>query len=157
MSIKVMTLVWDNSRHKASELLLLLALADFAHDDGGGIYPSVATLCGKVRMAERSVRYILRKLEASGELVAEGQHPTGTTRYRIDLSTIGGAKIAPAKIAPRQDDAPGGAKSGTKGGQPVAPDPLLNRQEPSGGSTPRDPAARWHSIAPKEKPLRRRP
>lgn len=125
-----MTAVWEHSQHKGSELLLLLALADFAHDDGSSIYPSNAKLCEKVRMVERSVRYILRKLERSGELVVEGKHHAGTTRYRIDMALLGGAKIAPAKIAPRQNDANKGAKSSVTGGQPIAPDPLVkNHQE----------------------------
>lgn len=150
MSIKVMTLVWDGSQHKGSELLLLLALADFAHDDGGGIYPSNATLCAKVRMVERSVRYILRKLEESGELVAEGKHPSGTTRYRIDLSTLGGQSL-PGQLLPGQNDAGRGAKSAPPGGQPVAPDPSLIRQEPSGDGPSLDAAARWAISASKAK------
>ena len=34
MSIRVMTQVWDTSEQKGSALLLLLALADHAADDG---------------------------------------------------------------------------------------------------------------------------
>jgi hypothetical protein len=34
MSIRVMTKVWDHSTQKGSTLLLLLALADHAADDG---------------------------------------------------------------------------------------------------------------------------
>ncbi len=136
MSIKVMTAVWDYSTHKGSELLLLLALADFAHDDGSGIFPSVETMKHKTRLAERSVRYILRTLEASHELVAEGKHHSGTTLYRIDVAQLTGAKIAPAKTAPRQITAKTGANDGKRAGQPTAPDPSVNHPEPSDDVNP---------------------
>lgn len=133
MSIKVMTAVWEHSQHKGTELLLLLALADFAHDDGGGIYPKVDTMAKKIRMSERNTRYVLRKLEDSGELVAVGPHQTGTTLYRIDLDRVG-AKIAGGQRLPGQGPAPGGANGRTKGGQPIAPDPSLIHQESPRGS-----------------------
>jgi hypothetical protein len=34
MSIKVMSQVWEHSTRKGTRLLLLLALADFANDEG---------------------------------------------------------------------------------------------------------------------------
>lgn len=142
MSIKAMTAVWDHSSHKGSNLLALLALADFAHDDGSNIYPSVATLCAKTRLSERAVQYILRALIASGELVADGKHASGTVAYRIDLerlwggAKIAGARIAGAKIAPPQNPVAGGATRRTLGVQPVAPDPLVIHQEPSGDDYP---------------------
>lgn len=131
MSIKVMTAVWDHSAHKGSELLLLLALADFAHDDGTHIYPSVATMKHKTRLSERAVQYLLRSLVASGELVEDGKHTSGTTRYRINIAQLGGANSAGAIFAPVQTSAPGGAKTGRIGVQPTAPDPSLIHQESS--------------------------
>lgn len=126
MSIKVMTAVWDHSQHKGSELLLLLALADFAHDDGGNAFPSVKTMKEKTRLSERAVQYLLRALVASGELAEDGKHPSGTTRYRIVVAALGGAKIAPV-----QRTAAGGATDGIVGVQPTAPDPSVNHQESS--------------------------
>lgn len=131
MSIKVMTAVWDHSTHKGSELLLLLALADFAHDDGSGIYPSLRTMGQKIRMSERNVRYTLRKLEESGELVAIGKHRSGTVEYAVAMGRLRGAIFAGGQSLPRQDHASGGAKSAQEGGQPTAPDPSLIHPEPS--------------------------
>jgi hypothetical protein len=40
MSIKVMSLVWEKSQAKGKELLLMLAIADFA-DDWGEAFPGI--------------------------------------------------------------------------------------------------------------------
>lgn len=152
MSVKCMAAVWDHATAKGGERLLLLAIADYARDDGGGAWPSLQRLADKTLFSERNVRYLLRKLEESGELaIHQGAGPHGANRYTITLvnwrpqpetDTEGGkdcprgAKIAPAKIAPGgQNPSQGGAKiagEGGKirrgGGQRVAPDPLLNHQ-----------------------------
>lgn len=80
-----MTAVWEHSSQKEGSLLVLLALADCAHDDGSMAFPSVKTLAHKARMSERNARYCLRALEASGEIIPEGHHISGTTVYRIAL------------------------------------------------------------------------
>ncbi len=83
MSIKVMTRVWELSRHKGSELLLMLALADWANDDGV-CWPSIPTLARKVRMSERQVQRMVRDLVASHELYADTKKGRGhTTRYIV--------------------------------------------------------------------------
>lgn len=87
MSIRVMSQVWATSQHKGSALLMLLAIADHAHDDGGGAYPSVATLSEKTRMSERQCRSLLRTLEKSGELIVErNTGPQGTNTYTVRTS-----------------------------------------------------------------------
>ncbi len=55
MSIKVASYTWEHSQHKGSALLLLLAIADHAHEDGGGAYPSIGTLAAKIRMTPRLI------------------------------------------------------------------------------------------------------
>lgn len=83
MSIRVMSLVWEHSKQQGSALLVLLAIADFADDDGY-CYPSVERLAHKSRMSVRNVRYILRQLEESGELVIErGGGRRRPNRYRV--------------------------------------------------------------------------
>jgi hypothetical protein len=68
MSIKIMTKVWDESKHRGSELLILLALADRANDDGL-CWPGIADLMHRGRIARRQITNILNTLQASGELV----------------------------------------------------------------------------------------
>jgi len=68
MSIKVMSRVWEESAQKGSALLLLLALADHAADDGY-CWPNVTTLAKKIRLSVRTVYRLTDALEGAGELV----------------------------------------------------------------------------------------
>lgn len=69
MSIKITSLVWEHSKHKDTALLLMLAIADHA-DDNGYAWPSIPTLQSKIRVdSPRTVHYNLKKLVGSGELV----------------------------------------------------------------------------------------
>lgn len=87
MSIKVSTYVWEYSEHTSTALLLMLAIADHAHDDGGGAYPSIDTLARKARTTRRHVKRLLHILEASGELeVKRGRGPRGTNLYQVTIS-----------------------------------------------------------------------
>lgn len=67
MSIKCMTRVWDLSKQKGANLLLLLAIADHATDDGFA-WPGVETLAQKIRMSLRHTRRLIMDMEATGEL-----------------------------------------------------------------------------------------
>jgi hypothetical protein len=95
MSIRVMTAVWEKSRATEGALLVNLAMADFAHDDGSGVYPSVHTLAEKARLSDRQVQRILRQLEALGEIAVTdpgGRGRRSTARYTL---TPGGDKMSP--------------------------------------------------------------
>lgn len=83
MSIKLINHVWEKSQHKGSALLLLLAIADYAND-AGEAYPSYETLAHKSRLSVRRVMDVIRKLEASGELIVRRcASPYGTNIYVI--------------------------------------------------------------------------
>ncbi len=78
-----MAKVWEVSRHSGTQLLMLLAIADFADDDGIA-WPSVATLAKKCRVKPRNASLLLAALRASGELeVLPSAGPQGVNRYRI--------------------------------------------------------------------------
>lgn len=127
MSVRKMAEVWEFSQHSGTHLLLLLAIADFA-DDNGRAYPSVASLARKCRMKPRNAQTLLASLRESGELVIRnGEGPKGTNLYRIQPLQ---------KLAPLQDSAPlqgiarGGAKACANPLQGIAPKPSMNHQEP---------------------------
>lgn len=86
MSIRMMNDVWKYAPAKGSELLLLLAIADFADDDGRNAWPSMSTLAKKTRLSERAVRYIIKELEERGLLeVKYNAGRKNTNRYVIIL------------------------------------------------------------------------
>lgn len=76
MSIKLMSAVWERSDISSTQKLVLLALADWANDDGL-CWPSIDRLAQKTGMAGRSVQRIIRDLEQTGlvkrdEVVGKG-------------------------------------------------------------------------------------
>ena len=89
MSIEMMTLVWRHSRNKGSVLLMELAIADHAHDDGKGAYPSVYRLTRYARLSERNVQYLVRKLTASKEVaIIPNGGPKGTNAFEMGVTKI---------------------------------------------------------------------
>lgn len=103
MSVRTMARVWAESKHSGSDLLMLLAIADFADDDGRA-YPSVPTLAAKCRMKPRNANYVLSTLKASGELeILVNEGPKGTNLYRVNLELMGLQSSAPLQnLAPLQ-------------------------------------------------------
>jgi hypothetical protein len=89
MSIRVMTSVWDNSPYEGGELLVLLALADWA-DDQGRCWPSVPAIAQKARLKERHVYSILSKFRTDEIIHCE----QGGGRGRSTVYLINTAKIA---------------------------------------------------------------
>lgn len=129
MSIKVMTAVFDRYPEGGGEMLLALALADHASDDGRNVFPSIPSLAEKTRQSERSVQYQLRKMEKSGWLILVNSGNGGRNQrreYVISLDWIKGAEIAPLEKG-ATDDTKGattgqkGATDDTKGCNPLHP------------------------------------
>lgn len=88
MSIRVMTAVWDSPCEDPSTLLLLLALADWANDQGE-CWPSVANLATKARMSVRNCQLHLRRLEKIGVIdCLPGNGRTHTNHYFLNLQTL---------------------------------------------------------------------
>jgi len=148
MSVRTSERVWANSRHSGTELLLLLAIADFA-DDRGNAHPAVSTLAKKCRMTSRNVNHLLAALRAGGELeIRLNEGPKGTNRYRITLADDRVKSASPLKLAtppearftpetqftlkPASAIPEGGFPEGLK---PASDEPSLNRQEPSDRAT----------------------
>lgn len=67
MSIKVMSKIWDESKEHGPRLLTLLALADFANDEGIA-WPSMSTLAHKIRVQRRAAQKLCAALMQDGEL-----------------------------------------------------------------------------------------
>ena len=143
MSVRTLSRVWDDSQHSGTELLMLLAIADFADDDGRA-YPSVAKLAKKCRTTPRHANRLLAALRDSGELeIRLNAGEFGQNRYRILFSAIDKAKPTPdASVTPDRRVTPDESvtlteASATPDGEVPKPltstsaKPSLNRQEPS--------------------------
>jgi hypothetical protein len=107
-----------------------LAYADHADHKGKNIWPSVATISEKTGYKERSTQMITKALSEKGFLVQDGKGPKGTNRWFIPLDEEG-VRIAPAKNAPPQKTAAGGAKPTGRGVHTTAPESLKPPEEPS--------------------------
>lgn len=82
-----------------SEKFVLLALADNANDDGT-CWPSVATICSKTSLAERTVRKLIHKLQGLGQVII-------SERYgRSNVFTVTPAPRAPLHEMHPAPDAP---------------------------------------------------
>ena len=124
MSIKVMSKVWDNSTQKGSTLLLLLAIADFA-DENGRAWPSIETLAKKIRMSTRSAQMMVRRLVEDGELqVEQNAGPHGCNVYHV--LCLEGEKFAGVKSLQGEKFVGGGEKNDTKGVKRASPEPSLD-------------------------------
>ena len=85
MSVKVMARVWAHSQCAGTELLTVLALADWADDDGW-CWPSLHKLAGKVRVTVNQVCKILTAIEQQTGEVHRERSSGGRnkrTRYRV--------------------------------------------------------------------------
>ncbi|MBF4603730.1 helix-turn-helix domain-containing protein [Curtobacterium sp. VKM Ac-2884] len=112
-----------------SHLLVLLALADRAHDDGTAAYPSREWIGERARCSVRSVASHLRALEENGlirkgdqELVAHFRADRRPVVY--DVVMTAGKSCTPS-VNDVQSDASRGARSRTHDVQPVAHKPSL--------------------------------
>lgn len=131
MSVHVTSWVLRNSRATLGTRLVILALADYADDNGGSCWPSVRTICRDTLLSERQVQYALRSLEQMGEITVE-QKGGGrrSTMYRIVMPGV-------QNLHPSENGR--GAMDCTPEVQPVAPDPSVEPPEEQDlAAAPRD-------------------
>jgi hypothetical protein len=80
--------VWQSSRSKGTDRLVLLAVADCASDDGGNAFPSMAALVAKTGLTDRGIQKAMIRLKHLGELkVFPNAGPRGCNRYKVVMST----------------------------------------------------------------------
>jgi len=109
MSIKVTQKVWRAAdRLRGNDMLLLLALADYANDHGE-CWPSVRTLAARMGLCERTIyKLISRAVRAGYITVVSGGGKGRSNRYRLMLEVIAGEHEAQATNPERADRVSGG-------------------------------------------------
>lgn len=121
MSVAAMTAVWKHSRATTpSELLVLLALADWADDDGY-CFPSHRAIAQKTRTSRATVKRVMRlacdrgelaRVKAAGHTVptprefvgGTGFHPTNLYQLAINPKSEQGSERAGLNSNPAQSD-----------------------------------------------------
>jgi hypothetical protein len=84
MSVKAMTYVWENSPYNGNALIVHLALADHA-DDQGICWPSQQYLANKCKISVRQIRRIIHQMISDSFLFIEQPSKAGVSnnRYRL--------------------------------------------------------------------------
>lgn len=105
MSIRVMSLVWDRFPGSGSDLLTLLALADWS-DDQGRCFPSIASIARKTRLSESQARRVVHGLIDMEvvKVTANAKGGRSSRVYQIDLGRLS---------TPSADDTPTPSTGGT--------------------------------------------
>lgn len=96
MSVKMMHLVFERFPLPGNDMVLALALADHAHDDGTNIFPGNERLAEKTRMSERTVIRLLKKFIDIGWLIKVKNSNSGrgyANVFRISDDWIKGGEL----------------------------------------------------------------
>jgi hypothetical protein len=88
VSVRWISYVWRTSPYKGDKLLIHMALADFANDDGF-CFPSQRTIAKKARTSEGYVRAVIKQMVKDGflEIVTEASGRGNTFEYRLAYGT----------------------------------------------------------------------
>ncbi|RVM91478.1 helix-turn-helix domain-containing protein [Sinorhizobium meliloti] len=100
MSIAIMSQLFKAHLGSTNRKMLAVRLADFADDDGKGIWPTVGRLARETELSERTVQRILSEFVDEGLLIVRkkgGWKPGEGTRYDFNLSALG--RLQAAKVA----------------------------------------------------------
>ena len=103
-----MTMVFDRYPGGGSEMLLALAMADHARDDGTRIWPSLDELARKTRQSRRTVQRQIAKMVDSGwleQVRAATGRPGATNEYRVRAAWVAGEElpVTSANMSPVED------------------------------------------------------
>lgn len=119
-----MSLVFDSTL-RSTQKLPLLALADYANDQGESIYPSMETLGKKCGMNERTARRLIKLLMSNKLIERIGEKPHGNFEYKINISVLKtwvGQNVRPDKMSEKRR-----AKCPKEAGK-MSYDPLVNQE-----------------------------
>lgn len=131
-----MSSVWKSFPNGGSELLALLALADFADDDGRNIHPSITTLAKKLRLSRSQTQRVVHALLDAGWIRIVGNTNGGaagaTRRYEIDIGRLTGSTGATGRV---NDTGSTHARQGShgcaEGVAPMRPNSSVTISDPS--------------------------
>lgn len=135
MSVRVSTWVWHDTTARGNDLLVLLALADTADDDGS-CWPGVSTIAAKTRLDRATVQRRLKVLQST-ELVDRITRPGQSNLYRIRVPWGAADCGTPTDQGGRTAAAPGAAQARQGVPHGRGTEPSENRQGTTNGARKR--------------------
>lgn len=133
MSIRVIDLVWRTFPGAGSELLAMLALADWCNDEGDRLYPSINAVAKRIRKSHSQARRVVHKLIADEWLSVVGNEfggAPGTTRqYQLNVTKLTRTRCVDA--TPRTDAQDGLHKHSNTTGMGASQAVIGSVKEPS--------------------------
>lgn len=106
MSVQFIAMVWADpyyGQSQKSELLIALALADFARAEDGKAWPGIEALARKARTSPRCAQLACKKLESAGKLrIIEGGGEHGTNAYYLLSPPPQDAPRPPCDVPPQE-------------------------------------------------------
>ena len=145
LSIQAICWVLKFSESRLGSRHVLISIASHANSQGSGSWPSVSTISRESKLSEREVRYALRELEKSGELITQkGSGPRGCNLYCLPLMKLQGQSLQGQKTTI-------GGQNPTETLHDFAPESSL---EPSGNLKTRPHKPRTSNL-PLEEKIRR--
>lgn len=132
MSIAIMTEVWRDAPVSGTELLILLALADWSDDERRTSFPGIPSLARKARVSERTAKRAIQSLRAAGLVkVTRNAGPSKTNLYTIAaMPQADGPDCHPPADQPDGPNwPPRWATGGLSDGPPVSPYTLEDTSE----------------------------
>ena len=137
MSIKIMNAVWHLSKQKGTPLLLMIAIADNANDNGEA-WPGIEYLARKIRMSERQTQRLVRDLEKTDELIVERGGGRGNAHRYFILVGKSPEEVAALKSKEKKGDKmspfpgePPAHPPRTKNGDKLSPFPEEAKKQPA--------------------------
>lgn len=99
MSYALQRAVWQSGPTERNQFNVLLALADYADDDGGNIYPAIPTLAAKCRMSDSTAIRALDGLVADGWITRKRRRNAVNTYQIVVARLLGYVKLTEPKPA----------------------------------------------------------
>lgn len=153
VSVQAMEWVLDHSPATGTDRLVLLAIARHADRDGGGAFPSAATIAAEAKVDRRNAFRSLQKLEAAGAIRVEhggGRHKPNTysvVMERCHSATVTALETVSTTVSQRHPSAretvsnrAETVSNRTRNGVTAPPEPSTNQLQPT--TTPPTPPKR---------------
>lgn len=136
MAVSVMAWVWENSPYDGAMLLVHLAMADFANNEGR-CWPSQSSLAQRARCSTRWVKAAVKAMSEEGFVVVE-ERGDGRGHANVYRLVRKGELSSPFEFGKGELGREKGGTLTRERVNPTSPQPNKNHQEPARADANRD-------------------